>query len=163
MTHCSPHSAVQMTSPGPPCASQPGGSGRLRDPRLAWFVPWDRIGASSESLDFPHLVPKAPAPPGLSFTPVASSSRTPPSPPRGSQRSRASASGNQTASSTSMGSPPAPRRPWRCGRPRRYQQARRNRRRSTRRRGGKRRRVWESGSPCPFRNARFGLRRPARL
>jgi hypothetical protein len=24
-----------MASPGPPCASQPGGSGRLRDPRLA--------------------------------------------------------------------------------------------------------------------------------
>jgi hypothetical protein len=24
-----------VPSPGPPCASQPGGSGRLRDPRLA--------------------------------------------------------------------------------------------------------------------------------
>jgi len=32
---CAGRRAAQMTSPGPPCASQPGGSGRLRDPRLA--------------------------------------------------------------------------------------------------------------------------------
>src|SRR5262249_52043753 len=50
-------------------------SDAYRDPRLAWCVPWARIGASSESLDFPHLVPKAPAPPGLSFTPVGHASR----------------------------------------------------------------------------------------
>ena len=40
--------------------------GRLRDPPLACFVPWDSIGASRR-LDVPQLGPKAPARPGLSF------------------------------------------------------------------------------------------------
>jgi hypothetical protein len=44
-----------------------GGSGRLRDPRLACFVLWDRIGASRR-LDVPQSGSKAPARPGLSLT-----------------------------------------------------------------------------------------------
>jgi hypothetical protein len=41
-------------------------SDRLRDPRLAWFVPWDSIGASRVPLDV-FSFGLAPARPGLSF------------------------------------------------------------------------------------------------
>ena len=39
-------------APGPLGVRTHGGSGRSRDPRLARSLPWDSIGASSESLDF---------------------------------------------------------------------------------------------------------------
>jgi hypothetical protein len=52
------------------------GRGALRDPRLAWFVHWDNIGASRKtkvSLGFLLCYTlEAPARPGLSFIPCAS-------------------------------------------------------------------------------------------
>jgi len=59
-----------VTSPGPSHLTL-GGSGCLRDPRLACFVPWDIIGASRDLglLGFSLCYAlEAPARPGLSLT-----------------------------------------------------------------------------------------------
>jgi len=60
-----------MTSPGPPAKQALGGSGRLRDPRFAGFVPWDSIGASRASSGLSRLLwmlrTRSPGTPGAFF------------------------------------------------------------------------------------------------
>jgi hypothetical protein len=68
-----------LCGPGP-SSRAPRRAGALY-PRLAWFAPWDSVGASRKLDSSSFWRPKAPARPGLFFAAAVSSLRTPSSRP----------------------------------------------------------------------------------